>query len=143
MRSGLCRGNSMARRRGSRTCGSICSTTRSGERTSCATRMTWPKRSATDAIQAVMVLLRQGHTDVVDADLSKSFDTIPHDELMQSIARRIVDGDMLRLIKQWLKAPVETTDGGGRRRMEGGNMTGCATSSSGAASCRRAARGTS
>src|SRR5271157_6040050 len=123
MRSGLCRGNSMARRRGSRTSGSICSTTRSGERTSCATRMTWPKRSATDAIQAVMVLLRQGHTDVVDADLSKSFDTIPHDELMQSIARRIVDGDMLRLIKQWLKAPVETTDGDGRRRMEGGKAS--------------------
>jgi len=70
-----------------------------------------------------MVLLRQGHTDVVDADLSKSFDTIPHDELMQSIARRIVDGDMLRLIKQWLKAPVETTDGDGRRRMEGGKAS--------------------
>src|SRR5271167_3527828 len=120
MRSGLCRGNSMARRRGSRTSGSICSTTRSGERTSCATRMTRPKRSATDAIQAVMVLLRQGHTDVVDADLSKYF---PHDERMQSIARRIVDGDMLRLIKQWLKAPVETTDGDGRRRMEGGKAS--------------------
>jgi RNA-directed DNA polymerase len=82
-----------------------------------------PKRSATDAIQAVMVLLRQGHTDVVDADLSKYFDTIPHDELMQSIARRIVDRDMLRLIKQWLKAPVETTDGDGRRRMEGGKAS--------------------
>jgi RNA-directed DNA polymerase len=79
-----------------------------------------PRRSASDAIQAVLVLLRQGHTDVVDADLSKYFDTIPHDELMQSIARRIVDRDMLRLIKQWLKAPVETTDGGGRRRMMGG-----------------------
>ncbi len=39
--------------------------------------MTWPKRSATDAIQPVMDLLRQGHTDVVDADLSKSFDTNP------------------------------------------------------------------
>ena len=66
-----------------------------------------PQRSASDAIQAVLVLLRQGHTDVVDADLSRYFDTIPHDELMQSIARRIVDRDMLRLIKQWLKAPVE------------------------------------
>ena len=79
-----------------------------------------PKRSATDAIQAVMVLLRQGHTDVVDADLSKYFDTIPRDELMQSIARRIVDGDMLRLIKQWLKAPVETTATG----MAGGAWKG-------------------
>ena len=82
-----------------------------------------PKRSASDAIQAVLVLLRQGYTDVVDADLSKYFDTIPHDELMQSIARRIVDRDMLHLIKQWLKAPVETTDGDGRRRMEGGKTS--------------------
>lgn len=82
-----------------------------------------PGRSATEAIQAVLVLLRQGHTDVVDADLSRYFDTIPHDELMQSIARRIVDGDMLRLIKQWLRAPVEMTDDGGKRRMEGGKAS--------------------
>ena len=79
-----------------------------------------PGRGAGQAIQTVLILLRQGYTDVVDADLSKYFDTIPHDELMQSIARRIVDADMLRLIKQWLKAPVETTDGDGKRRMEGG-----------------------
>ena len=79
-----------------------------------------PGRSAGDAIAQVLTLLRQGHTDVVDADLSKYFDTIPHRELMQSIARRIVDADMLRLIVQWLKAPVETTGGDGRRRMEGG-----------------------
>jgi RNA-directed DNA polymerase len=79
-----------------------------------------PERSASDAIQTVLALLRQGYTDVVDADLSKYFDTIPHQELMHSIARRIVDHDMLRLIKQWLKAPVETTDGNGTRRMAGG-----------------------
>jgi RNA-directed DNA polymerase len=79
-----------------------------------------PGRSAGDAITQVLTLLRQGHTDVVDADLSKYFDTIPHHELMQSIARRIVDADMLRLIMQWLKAPVETTDPDGRRRMECG-----------------------
>ena len=48
-----------------------------------------PQRRATEAIQAVLTLLRQGHTDVVDADLSRYFDTIPHGELMQSIARRI------------------------------------------------------
>jgi RNA-directed DNA polymerase len=60
---------------------------------------------------------------VVYADLSKYFDTIPHRELMLSIARRIVDPDMLWLVKQWLKAPVETTDGGGKRRMEGGRAT--------------------
>jgi RNA-directed DNA polymerase len=79
-----------------------------------------PKREASQAIQLVLTLLRQGYTDVVDADLSKYFDTIPHDELMQSLARRIVDPDILRLIKQWLHAPVETTDGNGRKRMEGG-----------------------
>jgi RNA-directed DNA polymerase len=84
-----------------------------------------PGRSASEAIQAVQELLRQGHTDVVDADLSKYFDTIPHPELMRSIARRIVDADMLRLIKQWLKAPVETTGGDGRRRMEGGKASTC------------------
>src|SRR3984885_2100738 len=82
-----------------------------------------PKREAGQAIQRVLVLLRQGHTDVVDADLSKYFDAIPHHELMRSIARRIVDRDMLALIKQWLTAPVETTDGNGTRRMEGGKAS--------------------
>src|SRR5580698_7677720 len=79
-----------------------------------------PGHSATGAIQQVLVLLRQGYTDVVDADLSKYFDTIPHRELMQTIARRIVDPNMLRLIKQWLQAPVEITGGDGTRRMAGG-----------------------
>src|ERR1700761_99673 len=46
-----------------------------------------PKRGAGQAIQTVLTLLRQGYTDAVDADLSKYFDTIPHDELMQSLAR--------------------------------------------------------
>ena len=55
-----------------------------------------PKRGGGQAIQAVLDLLRQGYTDVVDADLSKYFDTIPHPELMGSIARRIVDANMLR-----------------------------------------------
>src|ERR1700677_3272345 len=82
-----------------------------------------PKRGAGDAIQAVLTLLRLGHTDVVDADLSKYFDTIPHHELMRSIARRIVDRDVMALIKQWLMAPVETTGGDGRRRMEGGKAS--------------------
>jgi RNA-directed DNA polymerase len=82
-----------------------------------------PQRDAGQAIQAVLTLLRQGYTDVVDADLSKYFDTIPHDELMQSLACRIVDPDMLRLIKQWLKAPVETADEDGDRRMEGGKTS--------------------
>src|SRR6202171_2460639 len=82
-----------------------------------------PKRDAGEAIQKVLVLLRQGHTDVVDADLSKYFDTIPHPELTRTIARRIVDPGMLGLIKQWLKAPVETTGEGGGTRLEGGKAS--------------------
>ena len=53
-----------------------------------------PKRSAQDAVQKVDELLHQGYTDIVDADLSKYFDTIPHSELMQCVARRIVDKHM-------------------------------------------------
>ena len=64
--------------------------------------------------------LCDGYTDVVDADLSKYFDTIPHDQLMRSVARRVSDGKMLRLIKAWLKTPVEETDERGNRRMTGG-----------------------
>jgi RNA-directed DNA polymerase len=79
-----------------------------------------PRRSAGDAIKAIHDLLRSGYTDVVDADLSKYFDTIPHDQLMRSVARRIVDGDILKLIKMWLKTPVEETDRDGRKRMTGG-----------------------
>ncbi len=82
-----------------------------------------PKRGAGQAIQQVLALLRQGYTDVVDADLSKYFDTIPHPELMGSMARRIVDANMLRLIKQWLKAPVETAGRDGGTRMEGGKAS--------------------
>ena len=65
-----------------------------------------PKRSAQDAIQEVHKSLCEGYTDVVDADLSKYFDTIPHSELLQCVARRIVDEDILRLIKMWLTVPV-------------------------------------
>lgn len=82
-----------------------------------------PKRSAQDAIQEVHKLLRAGYTDVVDADLSKYFDTIPHSELMQCVARRIVDRDVLRLIKMWLKVPVEERDADGKRRLTGGKGT--------------------
>ena len=82
-----------------------------------------PKRGAQDAIRKVHELLCAGYTDVVDADLSKYFDTIPHRELMQSVARRIVDRDVLRLIKAWLKAPVEERDEKGNRRMTGGQSS--------------------
>ena len=77
-------------------------------------------RSAQDAIQEVDQLLYEGYTDVVDADLSKYFDTIPHSELMQCVARRIVDKHMLHLVKMWLKVPVEERDEKGKKRLTGG-----------------------
>ncbi len=86
-----------------------------------------PQRSAQDAIRKVHELLVAGYTEVVDADLSQYFDTIPHRELMQSVARRIVDGEVLRLIKAWLKVPVEERDGKGKRHMTGGKSSTCGT----------------
>jgi RNA-directed DNA polymerase len=74
------------------------------------------KRSALDAVQAVHKLLCRGYTQVVDADLSGYFDTVPHAELMKSVARRVVDGAMLHLIKMWLEAPVEETDDRGHKQ---------------------------
>src|SRR5664279_3233680 len=79
-----------------------------------------PKKSALDAIKIVQGMLNQGYTDVVDADLSKYFDTIPHSELLKSIAARISDRHILRLIKMWLKAPVEERDENGGKRLTGG-----------------------
>ena len=76
-----------------------------------------PERSALDAIKQVHRLLNAGHREVVDADLSSYFDSIPHVELMKSVVRRVVDGAMLHLIKMWLEAPVDEPDGkGGKRR---------------------------
>src|SRR3954470_22763341 len=86
-----------------------------------------PGRSSIDAVKVVHRLLCQGFTDVVDADLSKYFDTIPHDELLRSVAARIVDRHVLRLIKLWLKTPVEEADPDGRRRMSGGKQSTCGT----------------
>src|SRR5450631_348522 len=79
-----------------------------------------PKKSAQDAIQEVNELLYKGYTDVVDADLSKYFDTIPHSELMQCVARRIVDKHVLHLVKMWLEVPVEERDEKGKKRLTGG-----------------------
>jgi len=93
-----------------------------------------PKRGGPDAIKQVHVLLCRGYTDVVDADLAKYFDTIPHRELMKSVARRIVDRNVLRLIKMWLKTPVEERDGDGRRRMSGGRHSVCGTPQGGVVS---------
>ncbi|MGY4282410.1 group II intron reverse transcriptase/maturase [Bradyrhizobium sp. LM2.7] len=95
-----------------------------------------PGRGGTDPVKEVHRLLGRGYTDVVDADLSKYFDTIPHSELLKSVARRIVDRHVLRLIRMWLKAPIEEADGdgGGRRRMTGGKRNTRGTPQGGVAS---------
>src|SRR6266550_7971009 len=93
-----------------------------------------PVRGAVDAVKEVHRLIGRGYTDVVDADLSKYFDTIPHGELMKSVARRIADGGVLRLIKLWLKAPIEERDGDGKRRMSGGKSNARGTPQGGVAS---------
>jgi RNA-directed DNA polymerase len=72
-------------------------------------------RSALDAVRHVHKLINTGHGEIVDADLSGYFDSIPQAELMKSVARRVVDGAMLHLIKMWLEAPVEETDERGNR----------------------------
>jgi group II intron reverse transcriptase/maturase len=72
-------------------------------------------RSALDAVSRVHKLIYAGHQEIVDADLSSYYDSIPHAELLQSVARRVVDGAMLHLIKMWLEAPVEETDERGNK----------------------------
>jgi RNA-directed DNA polymerase len=93
-----------------------------------------PRRSGLDAVKEVHALICRGYTDVVDADLSKYFDSIPHRDLMTSVARRIVDRNVLRLIKMWLKTPVEERDDDGNRRMSGGKRSTCGTPQGGVAS---------
>ena len=93
-----------------------------------------PRRSAIDAVKETHRLMCRGYTDVVDADLSKYFDTIPHADLLKSVARRIVDRHVLWLIKLWLRAPVEERDGDGKRRMSGGKSNKRGTPQGGVAS---------
>jgi len=75
-----------------------------------------PGRSALEAVQRVQALMIQGHTEVVDADLSGYFDSIPHAELMRSVARRVSDRHLLALIKSWLEMPVAESDERGHLR---------------------------
>ena len=79
-----------------------------------------PKKSAHDAVDDISDALWAGYTQVIDADLSKYFDSIPHDKLMAVVAERIVDGGILHLIKQWLKAPVIGEEGGVKKTVGGG-----------------------
>lgn len=72
-----------------------------------------PGKSAHDALEAVRGHLKEGYTAVYDADLQGYFDSIPHDNLIKAVHRRVTDGSVLGLIRQWLKAPVkELTDDG-------------------------------
>jgi len=75
-----------------------------------------PGNSALDAVQQVQALMIQGHTEVIDADLSGYFDSIPHAELMKAVARRVSDRHLLALIKAWLEMPVEESDARGRKQ---------------------------
>ena len=75
-----------------------------------------PRRNAQQAVVEVEEQMFRGHPDVVDADLSDYFGSIPHAELLKSLARRIVDRRVLHLIKLWREGPVEEVDKRGRKR---------------------------
>jgi len=84
-----------------------------------------PGRDAHQALAAIRESLAIGLTWVVDADVSKCFDSIPHDKLMRTVASRVVDGSMLALIKKFLVAPVvDERDGGRRTRPRAGTPQG-------------------
>jgi group II intron reverse transcriptase/maturase len=78
-----------------------------------------PKRNAHQAVEDVKNHLLKGKTEVIDADISKYFDTIPHDRLMQLVAKRIVDKQILKLIKMWLKAPIVEEREDGKKEYKG------------------------
>ena len=69
-----------------------------------------PKRRAQQAVDAIKKALLTGRREVVDADLSGYFDTIPHMELLRLVKGRVSDGSILKLIKRWLRAPVVEED---------------------------------
>lgn len=79
-----------------------------------------PKKSAHDAVDDIADALHQGYTNVIDADLSKYFDSIPHAKLLAAVAERVVDSAILHVIKLWLKAPVIGEDEDGTRKNVGG-----------------------
>lgn len=81
-----------------------------------------PKRSGSDAMKSLKEELSRGRVEVYDADLSKYFDTIPHDKLLKAVSERVSDPRVLKLLRKWLKAPVKDQSGrysGGKREQVG------------------------
>ena len=79
-----------------------------------------PRRSAHDAADAVATAWHAGYDSVIDADLSQYVDSIPHAKLMAAVAKRIADGAVLGLMKQWLTVSVVEEAEHGTTRVSGG-----------------------
>lgn len=77
-----------------------------------------PGRNAHQAIREIEKNIKSGYCEVYDADLKGYFDSIPHDKLMKCLEMRIADKQVLKLIQQWLKAPVVETDQNGRKKTQ-------------------------
>ena len=82
-----------------------------------------PGRSAHQAMDEISHGLLLGHTNVIDADLSKYFDTIPHAKLLKTVAERIVDSEVLHLLQMWLKVPVIKVENGRETHVGGGKKS--------------------
>lgn len=77
-----------------------------------------PGRSAHDALKEIARRVQQGYREIYDADLQAYFDSIPHEKLLRCVERRVADRHVLRLLRQWLTAPVDDRDEGGRPRRQ-------------------------
>jgi RNA-directed DNA polymerase len=82
-----------------------------------------PKKDAHQALEEVSRYLLWGYTQVLDADLAAFFDSIPHEALLATVARRVADPKILRLLQAWLRAPVVVERGDGKRETRGGRRT--------------------
>jgi RNA-directed DNA polymerase len=76
-----------------------------------------PERSAEDALKAIRGHLENGYREVYDADLKGYFDTIPHDQLLLALKKRIADKAVLNLIERWLKCEMVEIDDDGKAKI--------------------------
>jgi RNA-directed DNA polymerase len=83
-----------------------------------------PGKSAHQALEAIKANLKEGYREVYDADLAGYFDTMPHDKLMAAVEMRIADRSVLKLIRMWLKSPVEERGKRGGKKRSGANQRG-------------------